>query len=70
MLGILALAAAYTGWFRARIGYLGVALLTVGGIALIFNDWRAELFGLVVVALVLGENVMRGRRMEQEAVRA
>jgi hypothetical protein len=47
-----------------------VALLTVGGIALIFNDWRAELFGLVVVALVLGENVMRGRRIEQEAVRA
>ncbi len=67
MLGILALAAAYTGWFRARIGYLGVALLTVGGIALIFNDWRAELFGLVVVLLVLAENVIRGRRAEHMA---
>ena len=65
MLGILALAAAYTGWLRARIGYLSAALLTIGGIALIFNDWRAEVFGLVLV--VLAENVMRGRRVEQAA---
>jgi len=70
MLGILALSAAYTGWFRARIGYLGVALLTVGGIALIFNDWRAELFGLVLVLVVLAENVARGRRLEQAAASA
>jgi len=70
MLGILALSAAYTGWFRARIGYLGVALLTVGGTALIFNDWRAELFGLVLVLVVLAENVARGRRLEQAAASA
>jgi TRAP-type uncharacterized transport system fused permease subunit len=70
MLGILALAAAYTGWFRARIGYLGAALLTVGGIALIFNDWRAELFGLAIVLAVLAENVVRGRRSEQTAAGA
>jgi TRAP transporter 4TM/12TM fusion protein len=70
MLGILALSAAYTGWFRARIGYLGAALLTIGGIALIFNDWRAELFGLVVVLLVLAENVLRGRRLQQPVLGA
>jgi len=70
MLGILALAAAYAGWFGSHIGYLGAALLTAGGIALIFNDWRAELFGLVVVLLVLAENVKRGRRMERAAVGA
>ena len=70
MLGILALAAAYTGWFRSHIGYLGAALLTVGGIALIFNDWRAELLGLVVVLLVLAENEMRGKRVERAAVGA
>jgi TRAP-type uncharacterized transport system fused permease subunit len=68
MLGILALAAAYTGWFRAQIGYLGMALLTIGGIALIFNDWRAELFGLAVVVVVLAENVMRGKRLDRAAV--
>jgi TRAP transporter 4TM/12TM fusion protein len=67
MLGILALSAAYTGWFRAQIGYLAMALLTVGGIALIFNDWRAELFGAVIVLAVLAENVLRGRREERAA---
>jgi len=65
MLGILALAAAYTGWFRARIGYLGAALLTVGGVALIFNDWRAELLGALIVLAVLAENMLRGRRPAQ-----
>jgi TRAP transporter 4TM/12TM fusion protein len=67
MLGILALSAAYTGWFRARIGHLAMALLTVGGIALIFNDWRAELIGAVIVLAVLAENVLRGRREEAAA---
>ncbi len=69
MLGILALSAAYTGWFRAQIGYLAVALLTIGGIALIFNDWRAELFGAVIVLAVLAENELRGRRLERVALR-
>ena len=65
MLGILALSAAYAGWFRARIGYFALALLTVGGIALIFNDWRAEAFGAVIVLAVLAENMLRGRRLER-----
>ena len=65
MLGIVALGAAYTGWFRTRIGYLGAALLTVGGIALIFNDWRAEVFGAAIVLAVLAENELRGRRLER-----
>jgi TRAP-type uncharacterized transport system fused permease subunit len=67
MLGIVALGAAYAGWFRARIGYLGAALLTIGGIALIFNDWRAELFGALVVLAVLAENELRGRQAERAA---
>jgi TRAP-type uncharacterized transport system fused permease subunit len=67
MLGITALSAAYTGWFRASIGYPAMALLTVGGIALIFNDWRAELFGAVIVLAVLAENELRGRRLERAA---
>jgi TRAP transporter 4TM/12TM fusion protein len=67
MLGIVALGAAYAGWFRARIGYLGAALLTIGGIALIFNDWRAEVFGMLVVLAVLAENVLRGRRLERHS---
>lgn len=67
MLGITALSAAYTGWFRARIGYPAVALLTIGGIALIFNDWRAELIGAAIVLAVLAENELRGRRLERAA---
>jgi TRAP transporter 4TM/12TM fusion protein len=70
MLGIVALGAAYTGWFRARIGYGAAALLTVGGIALIFNDWRAEVFGGLLVLAVLGENELRGRRRERATVAA
>lgn len=69
MLGITALSAAYTGWFRAQIGYPAVALLTIGGIALIFNDWRAELFGAVIVLAVLAENELRGRRLERVSLR-
>jgi len=36
-------------------------------LALIFNDWRAEIFGALVVFAVLAENELRGRRLEQAA---
>jgi TRAP transporter 4TM/12TM fusion protein len=70
MLGILALGAAYAGWFRTRIGYLAAALLTIGGLALIFNDWRAEVFGTLIVLAVLAENELRGRRLERQPAAA
>jgi len=47
------------------IGALAVVLLTLGGLALIFSDRRADLFGTLPVLLVLGENVLRGRREER-----
>jgi TRAP transporter 4TM/12TM fusion protein len=65
MLGIVALGAAYTGWFRAQIGLVALVCLTIGGLTLIFNDWRADVFGTALVLLVLGENVLRGRREER-----
>jgi TRAP transporter 4TM/12TM fusion protein len=69
-LGIVALGAAYTGWFRAKIGPLALVLLTIGGLVLIFNDWRADVLGTLLVLLVLGENVLRGRREERIPVAA
>ena len=70
VLGIVALSAAYTGWFRARVGMFALVLLTIGGLTLIFNDWRADVVGGLLVLLVLGENVIRGRRLERAAVQA
>jgi TRAP transporter 4TM/12TM fusion protein len=69
-LGIVALGAAYTGWFRAKIGLFALVLLTIGGLVLIFNDWRADVLGALLVLLVLGENVLRGRREERALVAA
>ena len=69
-LGIVALSAAYTGWFRSTIGPLALVLLTIGGLVLVFNDWRADLFGTVLVLLVLAENVLRGRREERSLAAA
>ncbi len=69
-LGIVALGAAYTGWFRAKIGLFALVLLTIGGLVLIFNDWRADVFGALLVLVVLGENVLRGRREERALVAA
>jgi TRAP-type uncharacterized transport system fused permease subunit len=69
-LGIVALSAAYTGWFRSTIGPLALVLLTLGGLVLVFNDWRADLFGTLLVLLVLADNVLRGRREERSLAAA
>ena len=45
-------------------------LLTINGLPLIFNDWRADVIGGLPVFLVLGENVLRGRRLERGAIPA
>jgi TRAP-type uncharacterized transport system fused permease subunit len=63
LLCIVALGSAYTGWFRMRVGVPAAALLTVGGLVLVFNDWRADAVGAVIVLAVLAENAWRARRV-------
>lgn len=70
MLGITAMSAAYTGLVPLPCRYVALALLRIGGIALIFNEWRAELFGAVIVLAVLVKNELRGRRQERAAARS
>jgi len=57
--GIVALSAAYIGYFRATLARWDKVLLTIAGLILVFNQFWPNLVGLVVVALVLGRNALR-----------
>jgi TRAP transporter 4TM/12TM fusion protein len=60
--GIVALSAAYIGWFRAPLSRLDKVALSIGGLALVFNAFWSNVFGLAVVFAVLGWNAVRPRR--------
>ncbi len=60
MLGILALSAAYIGYFRTRINRIEKVLLTVAGLMLVANHLPTIAVGTVVVVAILGRNWMIG----------
>jgi len=62
LVGIVALSAAYIGYFRAPISIGVKAALTVAGLALVFNHVWSNVIGLAVVAVLLGWNAMRASR--------
>jgi len=59
VIGIVALSAAYIGYFRAPLSRLDKAILTVAGLALVFNQFWPNVVGTAVVATVLGINALR-----------
>jgi TRAP transporter 4TM/12TM fusion protein len=58
---VIALSAAYIGYFRAPVKAMGKVLLTVAGLMLVVNDWRLDVVGITVVLAVLGHNAWRAR---------
>ncbi len=62
VVGIVALSAAYIGWFRTALGRLETTLLTAAGLVLVFNQFWPNVVGLAVVFAVLGWNALHARR--------
>jgi TRAP-type uncharacterized transport system fused permease subunit len=61
-IGIVALSAAYIGYFRAPLNRFEKALLSAAGIALVFNQFWPNVAGVLVVAAMLGWNALRAPR--------
>ena len=61
-IGIIALSAAYIGYFRAPLGRWEKAVLTIAGLVLVFNNLWANIVGTAVVLALLGWNALRSRR--------
>ena len=57
-LGIVALSAAYIGFFRGTIGMVGKIILTVGGLCLVSSNIYVILGGLALVLLILLPNLL------------
>jgi TRAP transporter 4TM/12TM fusion protein len=62
IVGIVALSAAYIGYFRAPVNPLAKAVLTVAGLALVFNEFWPNVIGSAVVFTVLGANALGARK--------
>ncbi len=64
ILGIIALSAAYIGFFKIRIGIAGKIALTVGGLLLVSNHIGVIAFGTFLVLSVLVPNVLKRNDLE------
>ena len=53
ILGIIALSAAYIGYFRSPIKLAGKVMLTIGGLLLVSNSFAVIMAGAVLVGIVL-----------------
>jgi TRAP-type uncharacterized transport system fused permease subunit len=62
MLGIVALSAAYIGFFRSPLSRFAKIALTLAGLVLVFNQFWPNIVGTVVVLAVLGANFFHARR--------
>jgi TRAP transporter 4TM/12TM fusion protein len=62
IIGIVALSAAYIGYFRTSLSRFDKAVLTVAGLALVFNQYWPNIVGTALVAAVLAANLLRARR--------
>ncbi|MEO8486424.1 MAG: TRAP transporter permease [Betaproteobacteria bacterium] len=70
VIGIIGLAAAYTRWFATTITRVEQAILTVGGLILVFNQFWLNAIGIAIVVATLGLNVLRARTTEASHARA
>jgi TRAP transporter 4TM/12TM fusion protein len=59
--GIVALSAAYIGWFRGPLSRLDKVVLTIGGLLLVFNGLWTNVVGLTLVFASLGCNALARR---------
>jgi len=61
--GIVALSAAFTGFFRAPLSRWANVVLVLCGLMLVFNQFWPNIVGLVVVFAILGYNAIQARRV-------
>jgi len=61
-LGIVALSAAYIGYFRTSLDHWEKAALTVAGLVLVFNHFWANIAGSALVLALFAANALRARR--------
>ena len=62
VVGIVALSAAYIGYFRAPLSRLAKIALSFAGLVLVFNQFWPDVVGLAVVFAILGFNTFSARR--------
>jgi TRAP transporter 4TM/12TM fusion protein len=62
VVGIVALSAAYIGYFAEPIGRAAKSVLTLAGLVLVFNEPWPNAIGTAIVVGVLGWNVLHARR--------
>ena len=62
VMGIIALSAAYIGYFRAPLSRFEKIVLSFAGLVLVFNQFWPNIVGLAAVFAVLGWNVFAARR--------
>jgi TRAP transporter 4TM/12TM fusion protein len=61
VIGIVALSAAYIGYFRGPIGRAVKYALTLAGLMLVFNQFWPNVIGCAVVVALLGWNALQAR---------
>jgi len=64
IISVIALSIAYTGYFKAPMGWMDKVALTIGGLLLIGNAFWPLLIGCLLIAVTLGLNVAKGRRLQ------
>jgi TRAP transporter 4TM/12TM fusion protein len=62
VVGIIALSAAYIGYFRAPLSRLAKIALSFAGLVLVFNQFWPDVVGLAIVFAILGWNAFSARR--------
>ena len=62
VMGIVALSAAYIGYFRAPLNRAAKVALTLAGLVLVFNQFWPNVVGLAVVFALLGWNALAAAR--------
>ena len=65
ILGVVSLSAAYIGYFKTRIGFMGKILLTIGGLLLVSNKIPVILVGAILVLCILLPNLLQKTTQER-----
>jgi TRAP-type uncharacterized transport system fused permease subunit len=67
VVGIVALSAAYIGYFRGPIGRVAKYALTISGLMLVFNQFWPNVIGCAAVFALLGWNALQARGKDSSA---
>jgi TRAP-type uncharacterized transport system fused permease subunit len=66
IIGVVALSAAYIRYFRGPLSRIEQALLTIAGLALVFNQFWPNIVGAAIVVTILGMNTLRAANARRQ----